>query len=55
MEIDNYWYDIKRNEKRKTNIRKRHHENMIEYEMDLAREEYERDKEKIYNYRREVG
>ena len=52
--IDDYWYFRNQERKQKSNMKKKHYENMIEYEMDLAREEYERDKEKIYNYRREI-
>lgn len=35
-------------------MKKKHYKNMIEYEMDLARKDYESDKEKIYNYRRKI-
>lgn len=50
------WEYLNKQKKKKTQNRKWHRKNMQEYEMELARERYEKSYgEEIHNYRRKIG
>lgn len=56
MNKNDFWEYTNKQKKKNTNIKKRHHNNMLEYELELERERYERKHdEEIYHYCRKIG